>query len=185
MDYLSHLDPLLQTFWYIAIPASIIFSIQTILTFIGGADLDVEADFDTDGGEHSTSIFSFRNLINFLLGFSWTGISFYSTISNHTFLIGLSLLVGIVFVYFFFLIINQVQKLAEDNSFKFKDAIGKTAEVYLTIPANRTGTGKVLVSVKGATHELVAFTNGDELPSGSTVKVESIENNNVLIVNKF
>ena len=37
-------------------------------------------------------------LINFLLGFSWTGISFYQSIENKTILIGISVLVGILFV---------------------------------------------------------------------------------------
>ncbi|MBL7900693.1 MAG: NfeD family protein [Bacteroidia bacterium] len=185
MEILENLDTLLKTFWLVAIPTSIIFIIQTIMTFIGADSSDgIEADFDGDlsGADAPFQLFSLRNLINFLLGFSWTGISFYTTISNKSFLIILSLVVGILFVYLFFIIIRQVQKLAEDNSFKIASTLNKTAEVYLTIPENKKGKGKIMISINGAYHELEAMTEKDKIPSGSVVRVVKIENNNILIV---
>lgn len=185
MEIFENLEPLLRIFWYVAIPASIIFIIQTIMTFLGSDATDgLEADFDGDlvGADAPFQLFSLRNLINFLLGFSWTGISFYTTISNKPMLIILSLVIGILFVLLFFVIIRQVQKLAEDNSFKIANTLNKSAEVYLTIPENKKGKGKILVSVNGAFHELEAMTEKDRIPSGSVVKVVRIENNNILIV---
>ena len=82
----------------------------------------------------------------------------------------------------FFFVIKQVQKLAEDNSFKITNTLNKTAEVYLTIPENKTGKGKIMISVNGAFHELEAMTENERIPSGSAVKVVKIENNNLLIV---
>lgn len=188
MEILNNLPPLLKTFWFVAIPASVIFLIQTIITFFGGDTADgVEADFDGDlsGGDAPFQLFSLRNLINFLLGFGWTGISFYDTISNQFVLISLAIIIGGIFVYFFFMIIKQVQKLAENNSFKINNTINKTAEVYLTIPEKKSGKGKVLVSVKGSVHELDAITANETLPSGSMVRVVQIENDNLLIVEKL
>ena len=121
MEILENLDTLLKTFWFVAIPTSLIFIIQTVMTFMGTDSSDgLQPDFDGDlnGADAPFQLFSLRNLINFLLGFSWTGISFYTTISNKPLLIVLSLVVGVLFVYLFFIIIRQVQKLAEDNSFK-------------------------------------------------------------------
>ncbi len=185
MELLDSLPTLLKSFWYIAIPTSLIFLIQTIITFSG---LDVADGFDTDfnadvhdGGDFQ--LFSLRNLINFLLGFSWTGISFYSTLGEKpVFLIITALVVGVLFVLLFFFVIKQVQKLAEDNSFKLTNTLHKTAEVYLTIPENKTGKGKIMISVNGAFHELEAMTENERIPSGSAVKVIKIENNNLLIV---
>jgi hypothetical protein len=185
MEILENLDPLLKTFWYVAIPTSLIFVIQTIMTFMGADTSDgIEADFDGDLGDTDApfQLFSLRNLINFLLGFSWTGISFYHTISNKLILTILALLVGILFVYLFFVIIRQVQKLAEDNSFKIANTLNKTAEVYLTIPENKKGKGKIMISVNGSFHELDAMTESNKILSGSIVKVIKIENNNILIV---
>ena len=185
MEILENLEPLLKTYWFIAIPVSLIFIFQTVMTFIGVDSSDgLDADFDGDlnGAEAPFQLFSLRNLINFLLGFSWTGISFYTIISNQLFLIILSLAIGILFVYLFFIIIKQVQKLAEDNSFKISTTLNKTAEVYLTIPENKSGKGKIMISVKGAFHELEAMTEMEKIPSGTVVKVVRIENNNILIV---
>jgi membrane protein implicated in regulation of membrane protease activity len=183
MELLESLPTLLKSFWYIAIPTSLIFLIQTIITFSG---LDVADGFDTDfhadAHDGDFQLFSLRNLINFLLGFSWTGISFYSTIGEHTwFLIILSLVVGVLFVLLFFFVIKQVQKLAEDNSFKITNTLNKTAEVYLTIPEYKTGKGKIMISVNGSFHELEAMTEQSKISSGTVVKVIKIENN-ILIV---
>jgi membrane-bound ClpP family serine protease len=184
MEVLESLPTLLKSFWYIAIPTSLIFLIQTIITFSG---LDIADGFDTDFDAHlhdggDFQFFSLRNLINFLLGFSWTGISFYSTIGEQPwFLITLAFVVGVLFVLLFFFVIKQVQKLAEDNSFKITNTLDKTAEVYLTIPENKTGKGKIMISVNGAFHELEAMTENNRIPSGSAVKVIKIENN-ILIV---
>jgi membrane protein implicated in regulation of membrane protease activity len=185
MEIFENLEPLLKSFWFVAIPASLIFVIQTVMTFMGTDSSDgLSADFDGDlsGGDAPFQLFSLRNLINFLLGFSWTGISLYTTILNKPVLIIIAFLVGALFVFLFFIIIRQVQKLAEDNSFKIANTLNKTAEVYLTIPENKKGKGKIMVSVKGAFHELDAMTEKDRIQSGSIVKVVKIENNNILIV---
>ncbi len=185
LDTLENLDTLLRTFWYVAIPTSIIFILLTIMTFIGADASDgLEADFsgDLSGMDAPLQLFSLRNLINFLLGFSWTGISLYATIANKNILIVISLAVGLLFVFVFFVIIKQVQKLAEDNSFQITNTLNKTAEVYLTIPANKKGKGKIMISVNGAFHELDAMTENDKIQSGSIVKVVKLENDNILIV---
>jgi len=187
MEILDNLAPLLRTFWFIAIPSSLIFFIQTISTFIGADATDgLGADFDSnlDGTDEPFQLFSFRNLINFLLGFSWAGISFYGIVSSPMLLIVLSLVIGIAFVGVFFMIIQQIRKLAEDNSFKLINTIDRTAEVYLTIPAAKTGTGKIMISVGGSVHVLDAITEYERIETGSVVKVTQVGNNNFLTVEK-
>lgn len=185
LDFFESLNPILKTFWYVAIPSSIIFLVQTIMTFIGTDASDgIEADFDGnfDGADAPFQLFSFRNLIHFLLGFSWTGISFYSTIENKIVLYLVSLIIGAGFVTLFFIIIKQLRKLSQNNSFKIQNTLNKTADVYLSIPEHKNGKGKVMVSVNGAYHELEAMTEGEKIPTGKTVKIVRIENNNILIV---
>jgi membrane protein implicated in regulation of membrane protease activity len=184
MNFLADLDPLLQTFWYIALPTSLVFVLQTIMTFVGSDASDgLQADFEGDLGDSSGpfQLFSFRNLVHFLLGFSWTGISFYSSISHTGLLIFLALLVGLLFVYLFLFIIRQLQKLSEDNSFKLTEALDKTAEVYLSIPGEGKGKGKVMLSVRGSFKELEAITKQETLQTGAVVKVTGIQDN-ILIV---
>ena len=111
MNFLEHYEPLLKAFWYIALPVSIFFLLQTITTFVGlsGSSADVDIDSDgTDSGDLPFELFTLRNLINFLLGFSWTGISLYERFENKTILIGISIVVGVLFVGLFFFILKQI-----------------------------------------------------------------------------
>ena len=188
MEFFNNLDPFLKVFWFIAIPASVIFLIQTIMTFAGVDSHDgLSADFDSDlqHGDTPFQLFTFRNLINFLLGFSWTGISFYTTVENKTLLVALSIMVGSAFVGAFFLIINQIQKLAEDNSFKIDNTLNQVASVYLTIPEKKSGRGKIQVSVKGAFHELDAVTEKEKIESSAMVRIVKIESNSLVVVERI
>lgn len=185
IDYYESLSPLLKTFWGIAIPVTIIFLIQTVMTFMGIDSSDgIDADFngDLDGADAPFQLFSLRNLINFLIGFSWTGISFQHIIPNETLLITVAFLFGVAFLVVFFLVIRQVKKLAEDNSFQMTEVVGKIGEVYLRIPAQKSGKGKIIVSVKGSARELDAITENDEqIPTGTPIRVVRIEHNLVLV----
>jgi membrane-bound ClpP family serine protease len=85
----------------------------------------------------------------------------------------------------FFLAIRQIQKLAEDNSFKISDTLQKTASVYLAIPASKSGKGKIQISVKGSMQELDAMTEGEKIETGATVKVVRVEGTNLVFVEKI
>ncbi len=187
MEFFETLTPLLKTFWIMAIFSSLVFVIQTILVFVGIDGTDADTDFDAEVG-HGVGVgeyLSFRNLINFLLGFSWTGVLMYDNFSNKSILVFIAVAVGLVFVLIFFYVMAQIKTLAEDNSFKIEETIGKTGEVYLRIRNNYSGKGKVLVSVKGSMHELPAITEGERLETGALVVVLSIENDSLLKVEKI
>lgn len=184
MDFLENYDSLLKAFWYIALPVSIFFGLQTIMTFIGLSGGETDIDTEASDGDLPFEIFTLRNLINFLLGFSWTGISFYTVIQNKALLIIVAVAIGLLFVGLFFLLIKQILKLSENNSFKLENTLHQTAQVYLTIPQAKSGKGKVLISVNGAFHELDAMTLSQEkIPTNASVIVVGIENN-LLIVEK-
>lgn len=188
MEFFDAMEPLLRTFWYIALPATLIFLIQTVMTFMGmdahdGADADFNSDLS--GTDTPFQLFSLRNLINFLLGLGWGGICFWGVIENKVVLTAVALLVGIIFVAMFFAAIKQIQKLAEDNSFKITDTLNKTCSVYLSIPAAKGGKGKIQISVKGSNHELNAMTEGDKIETGATVKVVRVEGSDLVFVEKI
>lgn len=188
MNFFTTMEPALQTYWYIAIPISLIFVVQAIMTFVGmDASDGLEADFsgDTVGTEDTFQLFSFRNLVNFLLGFSWGGISFYNLIENKIVLGVVAFLIGAVFLVLFFLIIRQLRKLEEDNTFKLHMVVDKTGDVYLKIPAEKSGHGIIQVSVQGAIREIKAVTDGPEIASGSVIRVRSVLSQDLVIVEKL
>lgn len=158
------------------------------MTFMGSDATDgLSADFQGDVSESvgPYQLFSFRNFINFLLGFSWTGIAFSTVIQSHFWLLATAIGAGLAFVSIFFIVIGQLLKLAEDNTFKMEMALNKTASVYLHIPSAQAGKGKILVSVRGAVHEVEAITRGESIASGQEVKVVKIVNESLVEVEKI
>jgi len=189
MDLFNSLEPLLKFFWAIACAASLVFIIQTIMTFVGlGTDTDVDAgpmDGSVDSVEDGalSGVFSFRNLINFLLGYGWAGVLLFDSIDKRWLLQIVAIAVGLLFVLAFVFMFRQVMKLSHDGSFKMTEAVGLKADVYLRIPAARSGRGKVQVSVKGSVHEIDAVTDNDaEIPTGAQVEIVEVLGDDLLLV---
>ncbi len=189
MNLFNSLEPLQKFFWVIALCASLVFLIQTIMTFVGlGTDADVDAgpmDSSIDSMEDGSlsGVFSFRNLINFLLGYGWAGALLFSSIEKGWLLQVVAIAVGLVFVLAFVFMFRQVMKLSHDGSFKMSEAVGLKADVYLRIPASRSGRGKVQVSVKGSVHEVDAMTDrNDEIATGGQVKIVKVLGDDLLLV---
>lgn len=189
------LDPTLRLYWGVAIFASVVFIIQTFMSFIGIGDMDggdVDLDIDMDGTADvdslddagSMHLLSIRNIFYFLLGFGWTGISLWQTIPNRIVLTLVAILVGCAFVALFMVLFRQMMKLQHNGAFDINDAVGKVCDVYLRIPAEGQGLGKVQISFNGSVQELDARTDGEMLPSGSKVRVLRVIDKKVLEVEK-
>ena len=189
-----NLEALQQMFWGCAIVASVVFLVQMVLTMLGmdGHDVDVDfdvadfgsADADTMDLGGGLSLFSIRNLINFFVGFGWAGVSLHSVISNTFLLILAAVVVGIAFVLMFFYIKKQTKKFEANGAFNIRNCEGKSASVYLRIPGNNAGKGKVQVSINGASHEIDAITLGDDIPTGARVHIVEVMDNQTLKVEK-
>ncbi len=189
IELFNSLEPLQKFFWTIACCASLVFIIQTIMTFIGlGTDADVDAgpmDGSVDSMEDGalSGVFSFRNLINFLLGYGWAGVLLFDDIEKRWLLQLLAIAVGLLFVMAFVFMFRQVMKLSHDGSFKMSETVGLKADVYLRIPAARLGRGKVQLSVKGSVHEIDAVTDNDaEIPTGGQVEIVEVLGDDLLLV---
>jgi membrane protein implicated in regulation of membrane protease activity len=189
IELFNSLEPLQKFFWTIACCASLVFIIQTIMTFIGlGTDTDVDAgpmDGSVDSIEDGalSGVFSFRNLVNFLLGYGWAGVLLFDDIEKRWLLQLVAIAVGLLFVLAFVFMFRQVMKLSHDGSFKMSEAVGLKADVYLRIPAARAGRGKVQVSVKGSIHEIDAVTDNDaEIPTGGQVEIVEALGDDLLLV---
>ena len=189
IELFNSLEPLQKFFWTIACCASLVFIIQTIMTFIGlGTDADVDAgpmDGSVDSMEDGalSGVFSYRNLINFLLGYGWAGVLLFDDIEKRWLLQLLAIAVGLLFVLAFVFMFRQVMKLSHDGSFKMSETVGLKADVYLRIPAARSGRGKVQLSVKGSVHEIDAVTDNDaEIPTGGQVEIVEVLGDDLLLV---
>ena len=185
------LDPFMQTLWGIAIVASAVFIIQSIMTFVGmdsetNFDGDFDGDMSADGAGESTpfQLFTFRNLINFMLGFSWTAIALRaSTESTSLMLVG-GVVVGVLLVCAVMYLFKWMSGMQQSGTIESEALVGCKGSVYLTIPAGRTGEGKVQITVRSAIREYNAMTDGDRLPNEAPIRVVAVLNGHTVLVEK-
>ena len=107
-----------QIYWTCAILGSTIFLVQMVLTLIGIDASDVEVDFDGSdtldlGG--GLSLFSIRALINFLVGFGWSGVSLATAIGSQLVLAVVSILVGLFFAYIILMLYRRIRRLEHNG----------------------------------------------------------------------
>ncbi|MDR1341011.1 MAG: hypothetical protein LBK58_13305 [Prevotellaceae bacterium] len=185
-EFWVSLDVFEKVLWSIAIPSSIVFIIQTVMTFVGmDAHDGMGAEFDGSEGDPSPfQLFSFRNLINFLLGFSWAGISLSGNVESEALIVILSTLGGLLLVTVVMLIFYYMSRLGQSGNINSRDAIGKTAVVYVPISEKRSRAGKIQITINGSICEYDALTDGDSLRTGEPVVVESVINGNLLLVSR-
>ncbi len=176
-----------KVYWIIAIPFTLIFLIMLVLTFIGGdfdgasADMDVDMEIDADTGIDFQYL-SIKNLIGFFTIFGWTGIACLAAEKSLAFTVIVSVLAGLLMMTIMSTIVYLMGKLTEDGTLDLKNAIGKIATTYLTIPAARSGMGKIQVKVQGF-RTLDAITDEKEaIKTGAVVEVIDVINNEVLLV---
>ncbi|MDR2010147.1 MAG: serine protease [Bacteroidales bacterium] len=184
----SSMETLEQIYWAIAIPFSIIFLIQLIMTIIGGigdTDLDntgsSDLEIETDDGIGFQFI-SLKNLIGFFTIFSWTGIACLDAGLNNWLCIVISIIAGLLMMIIMASIFYYMGKLVENGSMKIESAIGKTAQVYLRIPAKNAGIGKVQVNINGIKTLDAINNSSEEIKTGSIVKITGVNPGNILIV---
>lgn len=188
-EWWTTLDLFMKILWCIAIASSLIFIVETVLTFIGAdVDFDADADFDMpDGtfeGDPSMNLYTFRNLVNFLLGMSWTAILLKDQIASKALLMAIAFVAGAILVAAIMLMFKWLSKMQQSGNIDvMRDAEGCNGKVYLTVPAERAGTGKVQITINGAVREYDAVTDSEQdLKTGKAIKVvEAIDNSTLLV----
>lgn len=148
----------------------------------GGLDVpDGGMSADTDAGTFPFQLFTFRNFINFFLGFGWTAITLAGN-AHPVLVIIVSILVGVALVAAVMYIFYLMSKMEQSGNIETSSAVGCRGSVYLTIPGERQGEGKVQINIQGAVREFDAMTNGDTLPNGCPIEVTQVLNENMLLV---
>lgn len=174
------------------IATTAILLIQIILLIIGFAgdafgdgdfDVDGDGDFDMDDvGGSGVGLFTVKGLVAFFSLGSWTGFAMDVSGCHEALTIGISVLVGIVALIGVGFLYKALNKLQSNGTLNMSNAVGKNAEVYLTIPASNSGVGKVTLEVQERYIEVNARTlKGEALPTGSIVKVVDIVNGELIV----
>ncbi len=190
MDFLNwdQITTFEKVYWVMALISSLIFMGMAVMTFIGGdADGDAgdaDADVDADAGIGFQFI-TVKNLTGFFAIFSWTGLACIDSGLGIGMTVVVSAIAGLCMMVLMAAIFYMMSKLAESGTLVMNNAIGKMGEVYLKIPANRGGFGKVQIKVQGSVRELDAITDEDtEIQSPTIVIVREVIDDGILVVDR-
>lgn len=176
-----------KIFWCIAIPFSLLFIVQTILTFTGLSAEDADATGDSDASIHGDTGIDFqfltlKNLISFFTIFGWTGIVCLGSGMTLFPSVVVAFVAGLVMMLIMASLIYGMGKLSDDGTLKIRNAIGKSGTVYLPIPPKRGGTGQIQIKVQGL-QTLEAMTDDpDGFKTGQVVEVIEVLKGDILLV---
>ena len=186
-----------------AVGGGTVLVIQTILLVIGGVDtaeadpdISVDADVhdlsgadDLDGhSPHDASeamflkVLSFKTLVAFFTFFGLAGLACNQAQFQPLPTILVALGAGSVALYIVAYLMSVLHRLQSRGNVSLSNAVGQLGKVYLRIPGDRLGSGKVNVLVQGRLLECKASTSGPEIPTGAEVRVVGTAGANTLDV---
>ena len=191
----AELSLVMKILWSVTLTASLVFIIQSVLTFLGAdadADFDVDVDTSMDGSDLSnidggSNLYTLRNFVNFILGFGWSAILLQDSISSVALLILVSAAIGVALVAAVMYLFKWLAGMQQSGNINLqKSAAGCEGKVYLTIPGARSGTGKVQITINGAVREYDAMTESEEpLKTGAPIRVVDCLDANTLLVEEI
>ena len=220
-EWWNSLGITMQVFYCIAIPATLIIVIQTILLMIGighggegvefsdtsgidGLDVpDMPSDVPTDmpgahaidGCEHTAigdgsnpadfgtmQLFSLQGIMTFLCVFGWTGIICTSLGLHVAIAIIIALVLGFLAMLGVAKVLQLTRRLTQDGSLDVRRLLGEKGRVYIPIPANESGEGKVTIAAGERFIELSAVTDEQEaIPTGTQVRIIDVRGDVVAV----
>lgn len=220
-EWWNSLGITMQVFYCIAIPATLIIVIQTILLMIGighggegiefsdtsgidGLDVpDMPSDVPTDmpgahaidGCEHTAigdgsnpadfgtmQLFTLQGIMTFLCVFGWTGIICTSLGLHVAIAVIIALVLGFLAMLGVAKVLQLTRKLTQDGSLDVRRLLGEKGRVYIPIPANESGEGKVTIAAGERFIELSAVTDEQEtIPTGTQVRIIDVRGDVVAV----
>ncbi len=182
-------------FLFCAVLGGVVLVFQIGLTLLGadadsgGVDVaddfssagDVELHTGHDGGDMHDSdattdvrVISVRTLVAGVTFFGLGGLGAQSTGADPLVVWVVALAAGAAAVYSIYWMFSMLYSLKSDGTVRITNAIGRHGTVYLRIPGNDAGMGKIQITLQSRTAEYLAMTAGETLPTGSKIVVVDI-----------
>jgi hypothetical protein len=145
----------------------------------GDADVDVDTDVDHDGVDGHGNLFfgilSFKALCAFAGIFGLVGLMLIDSDISMVGRVAAACGSGAVGMLLVAWMMRGISRLQASGSLDIRNAVGKSGTVYLPIPGQNGGRGKVTLTIQGRSIELPAHTEGEAIESGKRVTVVSVE----------
>ena len=148
---------------------------------VGGHDFHADHGHDTghDHGHGSASawLFSFltfRSLVSGLTFFGVAGMAASTGGWGRGRAIVAALVGALLAMLFVTAMMKSIVRLRAEGTVRIENAVGQTGTVYVTVPGNKSGVGKVTITLQNRTQEFQAVTFQDPLTTGSKVVVVDV-----------
>ena len=184
----TSLNVMQKIYFCIGLAATVLLIAQIILMLFGlGDGGDVDIDFDGDGvpdvsvdASDGFNVFTLRGLTAFFAIGGWVGYTLAD--DNITLAVILSLVSGTIALLAMAFVMKALMKTRSDGNIDIAKSVGKTAEVYLTVPPAGKGYGKINLTLEERFVEINAQQKGETpISTGAQVKVVSAENGIVTV----
>lgn len=180
-----------QIFAIIAIPSTLVLIVQTVLLFFGIGDgvdgsadlIDADLSDGIEAGGDGLAVFSIRGIVAMLAVSGWSGLAMYQAGWNLWVVILLAAIFGILALIGIAYMMKAIMKLQDDGNIDLGSAVGKSGKVYIPIPANMAGTGKINLTLQERFIEVDAVTPCNRtIKTGETVRVTATDEIGTLVV---
>lgn len=195
-EWWEALTAIQKGFALVAVPATLLLVLQTILLLVGlgqgDADVDVDTDSDgielddpdtdVDGGFH---LFTVRGIVAFFAVMGWTGLALMKGGVETWISVLVSFVAGSIALVLMALAMRWFSRLQNDGTMDIRNALGVAGTVYITVPPARSERGKVNIVLQNQLGEFDAVTDEETpLKYGTEVVVIGISGTNTLVVKR-
>lgn len=167
------------------------FFLLRVLSLLAGGGHESGLDFhgDAGGGDHHSDsghdfqILSIQSIATFMMGFGWTALGALRGLGwEIPATIGLGCAGGIGMVYLLAILLKGMADLQSSGTISIEAAMGREGDVYVTVPGSGGGRGQVRVTLHEQQRIYNAVSTGEDLPSGTRVRVVKVNQDNTLTV---
>src|SRR5262245_11328620 len=162
---------------------------------LAGAHHGADMHADTDAGGHAADhdhdksnagafkALSFQSITAFAMGFAWAGLAalngFHKPMLT-TMLVAIA--GGVVMVWLLALLLKAMYDLQSSANIQLDSAVGREADVYVTVPPKGQGTGQVRVVINDRMRIYNASSESEAAPTSSRVRIIKANDDNTLSI---
>lgn len=186
-----------QISFVVATTTTLILIIFLILMMVGvggsdydGASADVGNSVYNDtplSGIFSLKLFNLRSILVLLSIGAWVAFLFdQGDVVAWYWALVIGFAIGLAAAILVAIMYHQAMKLESSGNINYNAAVGKTAIVYIRVPKEKSGKGKVSITLQDRLVQIDAMTNDKEdLLTNSYVEITDTVDENTVVVTKY
>jgi hypothetical protein len=135
---------------------------------------------DAAASHHGTNwlfgVLSFRTVTAAMAFFGLAGLAAQSAEASTPTTLAIAVAAGAAAMFAVYWMMRGLYELRAEGTVRIQRALGEHGTVYLRVPGQNAGSGKIQINLQNRTVEYLAVTSGPELPTGTRVVVVGIVN---------